>query len=59
MVPRVARGAKAGHSVRGVLPFMLPKPKTYEIDIWVDNEGAIAMAANPLRSGRSKYIHVM
>ena len=46
--------------MRSVLSFMQPKSKVnsnvYEIEILEDNEGAKAMAENPLSSGRSKHI---
>ena len=47
--------------LRSVLSFMQPRKNkvnsnVYEIEILEDNEGAKAMAENPLRSGRSKHI---
>ena len=34
------------------------QPNVYEITLMEDNEGAKAMAENPLSSGRSKHIDV-
>ena len=52
----LAEGAKEGMFVRSVTSFM--QPNVYEITLMEDNEGAKAMAENPLSSGRSKHIHV-
>ena len=59
----MAEGAKEGLFVRAVMSFMQPKSDTVGIDTYViqileDNEGAKAMAENPLSSGRSKHIDV-
>ena len=63
----MAEGAKEGLFVRSVLSFMQPRKNkvnsdVYEIEnkieILEDNEGAKAMAENPLSSGRSKHIDV-
>ena len=50
----LAKGAKEGMFVRSVIYFM--HPNVYEITLMEDNEGAKAMAENPLSSGRSKHI---
>ena len=50
----LAEGVKAGMFVRSVMSFM--QPSVYEISLIEDNEGAKAMAENPLSSGRSKHI---
>ena len=42
--------------VRSVMSFM--QPNVYKITLMEDNEGAKAMAENPLSSGRSKHIDV-
>ena len=51
----LAEGAKEGMFARSVMSFM--QPNVYEITL-EDNEGAKAMAENPLSSGRSKHIDV-
>ena len=53
----LAEGAKEGMFVRPVMSFM--QPNVYEITLMEDNEGAKAMAVNPLSSGRSKQIDVV
>ena len=52
----LAEGAMEGMFVRSVMSFM--QPNVYEIALMEDNEGAKAMAENPLSSGRSKHIDV-
>ena len=52
----LAEGAKEGMFVRSVMSFM--QPNVYEITLMEDNEGAKAMAENPLSSGRIKHIDV-
>ena len=42
--------------IRSVMSFI--QPNVYEITLMEDNEGAKAMAENPLSSGRSKHIDV-
>ena len=42
--------------VRFVMSFM--QPNVYKITLMEDNEGANALAENPLSSGRSKHIDV-
>ena len=59
----MAEGAREELFVRSVLSFMQPRKNkvnsnVYEIEILEDNEGAKAMAENPLSSGRSKHIEV-
>ena len=54
----LAEGAKEGMFVRSVMSFM--RPYMYEITLMDDNEGAKAIAENPLiSSGRSKHIDVV
>ena len=52
----LAEGAKEGMFVRSEIFFM--QPNMYEITLMEGNEGAKAMAENPLSSGRSKHIDV-
>ena len=44
--------------VDGMLQFLSPSRKPRKIDVLEDNEGAIALAENPLSSSRSKHIDV-
>ena len=41
-----------------VLKFLVPNVKNREIEVLEDNEGAIALANNPLSSGNSKHIDI-
>ena len=52
----LAEGAKEGMFARSVTSFM--QANVYEITLMEDNEGAKAMAENPLSSGRSKHVDV-
>ena len=52
----LAKEAKEGVFVRSVMSFM--QPNMYEITLMEDNEGAKAMAKNPLSLSRSKHIDV-
>ena len=52
----LTEGAKEEMFVRSVMSFM--QPNVYEITMMEDNEGAKAMADNPLSLGRSKDIYV-
>ena len=59
----MAEGAKECMFVRSVLSFLRPKvvlgrEVDYDIVLFEDNEGAKALADNPLSSGRSKHIDV-
>ncbi|CAM9241671.1 unnamed protein product, partial [Sphacelaria rigidula] len=59
----MAEGAKEYMFVRSVLSFLRPKvvlgrQVEYDIVLYEDNEGAKALADNPLSSGRSKHIDV-
>ena len=51
-------GAKEALFVNGMLKFLRPSRKLRKIDVLEDNEGAIALAENPLSSSRSKHIDV-
>ncbi|CAM9308868.1 unnamed protein product [Sphacelaria rigidula] len=53
----VAEGAKECMFVRSVL-VVLGRQVEYDIVLYEDNEGAKALADNPLSSGRSKHIDV-
>ena len=44
--------------MNGILLFLRPTVKPRKIDVLEDNEGAIALAENPLSSSRSKHIDV-
>ena len=44
--------------MNGILLFLRPTVKPRKIDVLEDNEGAIALAENPLSSSRSKLIDV-
>ena len=59
----MAEGAKECMFVRSVLYFLKPRlvlgrEVEYDIVLYEDNEGAKALAENPLSSGRSKHIDV-
>ena len=49
---------KEAQFVNGMLQFLRPGRKPRKIDVLEDNEGAIALAENPLSSSRSKHIDV-
>ena len=51
-------GVKEGLFVNDVLKFLEPKAKSGKIEVLEDNEGAIALATNPLSSGNSKHIDI-
>ncbi|CAB1112906.1 unnamed protein product [Ectocarpus sp. CCAP 1310/34] len=51
-------GVKEALFVNGMLQFLRPSAKPRKIDVLEDNEGAIALAENPLSSSRSKHIDV-
>ncbi|CAB1103450.1 unnamed protein product [Ectocarpus sp. CCAP 1310/34] len=51
-------GVKEAFFVNGMLQFLRPSAKPRKIDVFEDNEGAIALAENPLSSSRSKHIDV-
>ncbi|CAB1120503.1 unnamed protein product [Ectocarpus sp. CCAP 1310/34] len=51
-------GVKEALFVNGMLQFLRPSAKPRKIDVFEDNEGAIALAENPLSSSRSKHIDV-
>ena len=51
-------GVKEALFVNGLLVFLRPSDKNGEIQLLEDNEGAIALAENPLSSGNSKHIDI-
>lgn len=51
-------GVKEALFVNGVLKFLMPSKKIDQIEVLEDNEGAIALAENPLSSGNSKHIDI-
>ncbi|CAB1104027.1 unnamed protein product [Ectocarpus sp. CCAP 1310/34] len=51
-------GVKEALFEDGMLQFLRPSEKSREIKVLEDNEGAIALADNPLSSGRRKHIDV-
>ena len=51
-------GVKEALFVDGVLKFVMPSKKVDKIEVLEDNEGAIALAENPLSSCNSKHIDV-
>ena len=51
-------GVKEALFVEGVLSFIIPSISENCIKIFVDNDGAISLANNPLNSARAKHIDV-
>ena len=51
-------GVKEALLVNGIFQFLRPSRKPPKIEVLEDNEGAIALAENPLSSSRSKHIDV-
>ena len=51
-------GVKEALFVNGLLVFLRPSDKIAKIQVLEDNEGAIALAENPLSSGNSKHIDI-
>ena len=49
---------KEGLFVNDVLKFLVPGSEDKKIEVLEDNEGAIALATNPLSSGNSKHIDI-
>ena len=54
----MAHGAKTALFTRAVLNFLQPHLVGRIIDLFEDNQGAIAMAENPISGGRTKHIDV-
>ena len=51
-------GVKEALFVKGVLSFIIPSISENCIKVFVDNDGAILLANNPLSSARTKHIDV-
>ena len=51
-------GVKEGLFVNDVLKFLVQSARNGKIEVLEDNEGAIALAENPLRSCNSKHIDI-
>ena len=51
-------GVKEGLFVNDVLKFLVPSARNGKIEVLEDNEGAIALAENPLSSCNSKHIDI-
>ena len=49
---------KEGLFVNDILKFLVPSARNGKIEVFEDNEGAIALATNPLSSGNSKHIDI-
>ena len=54
----MAQGAKTALFTKAVLDFMQPGIVRETIDLFEDNQGAIAIAENPISGGRTKHIDV-
>ena len=54
----MTQGAKTALFTRAVLAFLRPQLVGRIIDLFEDNQGAIAMAENPISEGRTKHIDV-
>ena len=54
----MAQGAKTALFTRAVLAFLQPQLVGRIIDLFEDNQGAVAMAENPISGGRTKHIDV-
>ena len=54
----VAQGAKTASFTKVVLDFLQAEHASEIIDLFEDNQGAIAIAENPISGGRTKHIDV-
>ena len=54
----MAQGAKTALFTKAVLDFLQPELADETIDLFEDNQGAIAIAENPISGGRTKHIDV-
>ena len=54
----MAMGDEEALFVNGILQVLRPSVESRKIEVLEDNEGAIALAENPLSSCRSKHIDV-
>ena len=51
-------GVKEASFVKGVISFIIPSISKHRMKAFVDNDGAISLANNPLSSARTKHIVV-
>ena len=54
----MAQGAKTALSTKAVLDFLQPELVSETFDLLEDNQGAIAIAMNPISGGRTNHIDV-
>ena len=54
----MAQGVKTALFTRAVLAFLQPQLVGRIVDLFEDNQGAIAVAENPISGGRTKHIDV-
>ena len=54
----IAQGAKTTLFTKAVLDFLRPELASETIDLFEDNQGAIAIAENPISGERTKHIDV-
>ena len=54
----MAQGAKTALFTKAVLDFLQPELASEIIDLFEDNQGAIAIEENPITGGRTKHIDV-
>ena len=54
----MAQGAKTALFTKAVLDFLQPELANETIDLFENNQGAIAIAENPISRGRTKHIDV-
>ena len=54
----MAQGAKTALFTKVVLNFLQPELASDIFDLFEDNQGAIAIAENPISGGRTKYIDI-
>ena len=54
----MAQGAKTALFTKALLDFLQPELASETVDLFEDNQGAIAIAENPISGGRTKHIDV-
>ena len=54
----ITQGASRVLFTKAVLEFLQPQISGRTVDVFEDNQGAIALAENPMSVGRTKHIHV-
>ena len=54
----MAQGAKTALFTKAVLDFLQPELANETIDLFENNQGAIARSENPISGGRTKHIDV-